>query len=464
MTDNVSYMKIDFSKLTSTSESETLELKESFSNEALESVGALANAKGGTIIIGVKNNGRVCGIPVGSNTLEEWAQKIQAKMQPRILTSMRIEKHDGKTVGIIKVDRSEVPVSVDGRFFKRVGRTNQLMSYQEIMYLVVACSNTSWDSQIEDRANVEDLDKTLINAFLKSLAKAGRRAVSTDDTWQETFEKLELLKNGEPTRAAILLFGTNVHRFFPSAYLKLGRFKTETEILDDNVFDGPLFEQIEKAMIWLKGHMKLKFLITEEVLARSSSGRREEEWEYPLATVREGIVNAICHRDYKVGTDTAIKLFDDHLVIWNAGTLPPGLTASDLLKPHKSFPHNKLIAQSFYNTGIIEKWGSGTTRMVAELKQASLPAPDFDVSSPYSFRLTLSHNPQGTNQSSELNDRQLKALEHLKQHRRLTSVEYQQLVSTSYSTAKRDLADLASQGLVRKRGTGQSTEYLLTDS
>lgn len=231
--------------------------------------------------------------------------------------------------------------------------------------------------------------------------------------------------------------------------------------MDDNVFEEPLFEQIEKAMGWLKGHFKRKFIITDAALERTGTGQREQEWEYPLSTVREGIINAVCHRDYKADTDTVVKLFDDHLVIWNAGTLPPDLTAADLLKPHKSFPHNKLIAQAFYNTGIIEHWGSGTTRMAKELEAAGLPAPEFDTSSPYTFKLTLCQKAPQTKLAQKLNDRQRKALEHLAQNASMTNADYQLLNKVGKSTSHRDLAELVGRGLVEKRGTGKATEYLL---
>lgn len=119
-------MECELSKISGHSESESLELKESFSNEALETIGASANAKGRTLIVGVKNNGSIVDFTTGGNTLEEWAQKIQHKLHPRILTSISLKEHDGKTVGIITVPDSDVPVSVDGRINIRVGRTNQL--------------------------------------------------------------------------------------------------------------------------------------------------------------------------------------------------------------------------------------------------------------------------------------------------------------------------------------------------
>lgn len=396
-------MKINLAKLTGNSESETLELKESFSNEALESIGAFANAQGGTLLVGVRNNGKIIGVTVGANTLEEWAQKIQAKMQPRILTSMRVEEGSG----------------------------------------------------------LRDLDEKLIAAFLSKINQIGRRTVSTSDPWQETLEKLELLVDGKPTRAAILLFGTNVKRFFPSAYLKVGRFKTQTLIIDDIEFDGPLFEQLDQAMSWFKARLSLKFIITNAALEAGNLSTRGQEWEYPLSALREGVLNAICHRDYKIGTDTSIRLYDDHVEIWNAGTLPPALTVADLTKPHKSIPHNRLIAEAFYYTGDIEKWGSGTTRLAEELKQHNLQEPEFDASSPHFFKLTISKRLQQNKLSIELNNRQTKALEHLKTTKRLTSTEYQELNNTSKATAKRDLAILVDQGMLIKSGSGKLIEYML---
>ena len=150
-------MKIDLSKLNKNSESESLEFKESFDSKVLETIGAFANAIGGTILVGVRDDGHVTGILLGHNSLEEWAQKMQAKIQPRFLPSIVSHDHGGRTVVAITVDRSDSPVSVDGRFFKRVGRTNQMMSPEEVRQRLLATGNATWDSQLEERATMEDL-------------------------------------------------------------------------------------------------------------------------------------------------------------------------------------------------------------------------------------------------------------------------------------------------------------------
>ena len=115
-------MDVDLSRLNKNSESETLELKESFDAKALETIGAFANAQGGTLLVGVRDDGHVNGITLGANTLEELAQKMQAKIQPRFLPSIVPQIHNGRTVVAITVGRSDSLVSVDGRFLKRIGR------------------------------------------------------------------------------------------------------------------------------------------------------------------------------------------------------------------------------------------------------------------------------------------------------------------------------------------------------
>lgn len=454
---------ITLSALDKSSESQTLELKESFSNEALETIGAFANAQGGTLLIGVRDNGKIVGINLGAGTLEEWAQKIQAKIQPRVLPSITVEKENSAPVGVIVVQASRAPVSVDGRYYKRVGRTNQLMSYEEIEYRILESSQTSWDSQIEKDGDINDLDEALVTRFIDELNKEKRRPVHERD-WQQALEKLELTKGGKPTRAAILLFGKNARRFHESAYIRVGRFKSLIEIIDDNMFDGPLFEQLEAAMNWFRDRLQTRFVIDEAVLSAPENKlfQRDVVWEYPLAALREGILNAICHRDYKADLPIIIRLFDDHVSIENSGRLPPLLTPADLLKEHKSYPHNKLIAAAFYNTGAIEKWGSGTLRIADALKAQRQPAPQFDTNA-YEFKLTLYRSTGDKQIQLRLNERQIKALEYMRGNGKLTNSEYQALFGVSKPTASRDLAELAERGLITKVGkTGKGTEYIIS--
>lgn len=462
-------MKIDFAQLSRTSESETLELKEAFDTKAMETIGAFANAHGGTILIGVRDDGHVTGITLGSTTLEEWAQKMQSKIQPRYLPSIVPHVSNGRTIMVITVERSDTPLSVEGRFIKRVGRTNQIMSSEELRQRLLTSGASSWDSQIEERATMGDLDEQAIKQFISRVKECGRRMVPAKERISSTLEKLGLIENGTPTRAALLLLGKNPQRFYTTAYIKAGRFKSQTLIVDDKKFDGPLFLQLDTTMAWFRDRLETRLLIGSAKLPGLPSGslaERQDVWEYPLDALREAVANAICHRNYTSLATTTIRLYDDHLTIWNPGHLAFQLSPDDLLREHKSYPPNRLIAEAFYNVGIIERWGTGTLLIANALKVQRLPPPQFNIAAPDSFELLMrAGTPQPDRQASKFipNERQQKAIEFLQSHVGLTAAQYQNLFDASKATATRDLAELARVGLVVREGHGKGTAYRLPE-
>ena len=188
-------------------------------------------------------------------------------------------------------------------------------------------------------------------------------------------EKLGLIRDGRPTWAAVLLFGKRPQSPLTQATVHCGRFRTEIDIDDDRLIEGSLIEQIDETMDFLKKHINVRFVIT-------GKPRRDQIWDYPLEALREAVVNAICHRDYGDTADIQIKVFDDHIRIWNPGLLPYGMTFEELHKrTHASKPRNKFIAQVFYDLGIIERYGSGIHRILDACAVAGLPEPTFSESS-----------------------------------------------------------------------------------
>ena len=463
-------MKIDLATLTKNSESETLEFKESFESKVLETIGAFANANGGTILIGVRDDGRVLGIVLGRNSLEEWAQKMQAKIQPRFLPSISSHQFNGRTVAAIQVERSKSPISVDGRFYKRVGKTNQIISPEEVRQRLLAMGIATWDSQIEGTSTIKDLDEQAIEDFISAVRKTKRRAVPAKESAAVTLKKLGLTENGRPTRAAILLLGRNPQRVFMTAYIKAGRFKSPTDIIDDKEFHGTLFQQLDATMAWFRDRLQKRILIGSRKLPGLPQGKlaeRQDVWEYPLDALREAIANALCHRDYTSDGATMVRLYDDHLTISNPGHLFYKLSAEDLLREHDSYPPNKLIAESFYNIGLIERWGGGTLLIADALEAQGQSPPVFDVASPYTFKITvftLVHKQKSEIKMMGLNERQLLALDYLFKNQTITSAIFQELFEASKPTATRDLSELVNKGLIIREGkTGKGTNYRLAE-
>lgn len=448
---------MNLARVLSQGESETVEFKASFNDEALEAIGAFANAGGGWLLIGVESTGTISGVSVGKKTLEDWANRIQEATDPRLQPSIIRAEYAGKTVVAIRVEPVATgPVSVRGRFFRRVGRTNQRMSHEEIVQRLLNASGLSWDASVEPQAAWEDLDKGRIRDHVAVIRQTGRRPIPARASEREALQKLDLLAGARPTRAALLLFGKTPTRFYPSAFVKLGRFRSPTLIVDDREVSGTLLNQVEETMAWLRERLQTRFEVT-------GRPRREVIWEYPLEAVREGVINAVCHRDYLSTGNIQVRLYDDRLEIWNPGGLPAPLKPADLLRDHDSIPRNPKIAAAFFVAGLIEQWGTGTIRMAAALKEAGHSPPKFDAGTAGRFRVILREGPtiKARLQEMGLNNRQLQLIAYVREHGKITNRACRQLTGLSDEAARKEITGLLDLGILEQVGKGRSTAYVL---
>jgi len=438
-------------------ESETLEFKEGFDKECIETIAAFANTKGGTIFIGVADNGKIKGIQVGKRTPDDWINQIVQSIEPKITIKTERLTIEKKALIAFHISESRIkPVSFKGRYFKRVGSGNRQMSWENITKLVLESVNTTWDNLIEPGAALKDIDLEKVKKFVGLCNKTGRRPIPENETPLTTLKKLELIQEGKPTKAAILLFGKNPQRFCLQAILKMGRFKSKTIIIDDKEIYGTLFEQVEEAMLYFRDRLQTKFEFTGEP-------QRKVIWEYPLEALRETVINAVCHRDYLDSANIQIRIYDDHILIWNPGKLPPDLSLEQLKTDHPSRPHNRLIARAFFYAGYIEKWGGGTLKVIRECIDSGLPEPEFfeDMGM---FGVTFRKDILTEKNLSELglNDRQIKAVMYVKEKGKIANREYQETARTTKKTASRDLANLVDKKIFKQVGsTGKGTFYTL---
>lgn len=441
-------------------ESASVEFKTSFNDEAIEAVGAFANAHGGMVLIGIHDSGSVVGLSVGKKTLEDIANRIQEATDPRLQPSLSLISYNKKNIIIIHVAASSSsPVSVKGRYFRRVGRSNQRMSHEEIMQRLVTFKGVSWDSLPENTATLDDLDNGLIERFIQTVRKLGRRSIPEGNSAYEILRKLELIYDKHPTRAALLLFNKNPGSFFASAFLKMGRFRSPTIIIDDKEAHGAIIEQLDEAESWFRERLQTEFEISDQF-------QRKVKWEYPLEAIREAICNSLCHRDYTCNAHSQIRLYDNRVEFWNAGTLPASLTPELLYQEHDSIPRNRKIAETFYNMGLIERWGTGTTRMAEQLRAENLPLPDFH-SNNGRFRLIFHKNifTKEMLQKLGLSMRQIQAVLYVKEHGSISNTEYQAITKISKATATRDLMFIKEKNIFITEGkTGRGTTYKLKDS
>ena len=186
-------------------ESDHLEFKASFGKEAIETLSAFANHKGGVVLVGVDHSGKVVGAACGAESVQSWVNQVKQNTTPSIIPDVDLIALDGKQIAVIRIGEFPVkPVAFRDRYFKRVANSNHRLSLTEVANLHLQSLQLSWDSYSDERSMLIDLDRDKVQVFLQRVNEGGRTRL--DGEWQTVLEKLGYLKDGKPTHAAMLLF------------------------------------------------------------------------------------------------------------------------------------------------------------------------------------------------------------------------------------------------------------------
>jgi ATP-dependent DNA helicase RecG len=248
---------------------------------------------------------------------------------------------------------------------QQIAGANHQLSLSEITDLYMQSLQLSWDAYEAPRESLDALSIPKIERFIDQVNQCGR--FTLDNSPLLALEKLKYIVNNHPTWAALLLFAENPLRH----HIHIGRFKTPAMIIDDRQITDTLFEAVEQAMKFIVSYISVAFEF-------DGSLQRKERFAYPLPALREALLNAVVHRDYTNPSDIQIKIFDDRITLFSPGKLYGGLTVADLkTDTYQSHLRNKLVAEAFYLTKNIEKYGSGFIRIRKELE--IYPEASFDV-------------------------------------------------------------------------------------
>ncbi len=442
-------------KLIKKGESKTAEFKETFDNKTIETAVAFANTRGGHIFIGVSDKGAKKGVQIGKETLIGWTNKISQGTQPRIIPEIESSEIEDKTIAVIQIKEFPIkPVSTKGRCYRRAGNSNRLMTPQDIAEMHLHSTGTSWDKTPAPDTTMSDIDHEKIKRYIRRSRDAGRRDVG--DREETLDQKLELVKKGKLTWAALLLFRKDTKYLRSQGLVHCGRFKEETIVIDNRMIEGTIVEQIDETMDFIRKNISVKFVIT-------GKPQRDEVWDYPLEAIRESIINAVCHRDYTMPSNTEVRIYDDRLAIWNPGGLPLGITMDDLFKPHGSVLRNKGIGAVLYDMGLIEQWGSGIGKMQNLCTNAGIPKPVFrEFQQGFQVEFSKDIYTEEYLSGLRLNERQIKAVMYVKERGRITNKEYQELTNVSRQTATIDLSEMVKKNILERIGkAGKGIAYQL---
>jgi len=439
-------------------ESQTYEAKQSVGErrEIVQTVAAFATAQGGLVEIGVSPDGSVVGVDIGQSTLENLANDIRQNTDPRQGPSVAVDRRDGRQVIRLYVPESgDKPVAAFGVPYKRVGPSNHRLSMTEVRHLIAETGVGRWEDHICERATMADISRDAIARFLDRTRRAGRLDDISAEASEETLRRLGVASDDGLKNAAIALFGEDPTRFFPQLAIKCAVFRgvQSVDFVDELTREANILAQIESALGFIDRNMRHAIKFT-------GAAQREDHWDYPLEAVREAVVNAVCHRDYENTGHVQVRMYDDRLEVWNPGMLVPGLTVEALMGTHTSQARNPAIAGCLYRAGHIERWGTGTNRMIRECVEALAPAPVFAENTASSaFVVTLGKTARPA--EHRLTERQAQVMDYVREHGEITQTTHKELTGVGSTAAKNDLRALVELGLLRRLGGSRSIRYVL---
>ncbi len=346
-------------------ESQNVEYKQSWKDDYLKWICGFANAQGGTIYIGIDDNGNVCGVKDSKKLLEDIPNKVVNYMG--IVVDVNLQHQDKLEYIAISVESSNVPVSYRGKYYYRSGSTMQELNGVALQQFILKKMGHTWDDITNDNATIDAIDREAIDYFLKNGYENGRvKKDELDAPTEDVLLNLHLLSDtGKLKNAALLLFAKVPQRYFTCVQFKIGRFgHSESDLIIQDVIEGNIIQMADRVVDVLKS----KYLTSP---IRFEGMRRIEKLEVPEEALREILYNAIAHKDY-MGAPIQMRVWDDRVEIWNEGGLPEGYTPATLLAQHSSRPRNKNIANVFFKAGFIDAWGRGYKKILEGFEAAGL--------------------------------------------------------------------------------------------
>lgn len=460
--------------LIKTGDGEQLELRANASNEtAARVVCGFLNGEGGQLLIGVDEKGEVVGVNNPEKTVVKLQEFLVRKIVPEAPVSVYLESYRGKEIVSVKVwGGSNKPYVYDGSIYYRRGSATVKASSGEISELIRNRQQTEihWERQPALGVELEDLDAGEINATIEAAAKNGRAKENRHDI-MDFLSYYGLFANGHFTNAAVVLFAKNPGRFLPQSRVRvsfLPEGKTGATFQDDRLLEGNLFKNFDAVQEFFYKHLEMRRKFSD------TKWQRQDDLQYPLIALREGVLNALIHQDYSnVSGSTAVIIYEDKLEITNFGSL--SLKPAELKKSHLSLPVNPDIAQIVFLRGYIEKIGRGTIKIIAACKQAGLKAPAWTTDS-NTVKLTFLGDTKNYNVidgvidgaidgvTEDVRTKLKQILTMLIENEGLRAVHLGERVDIPVSSLERYIKQLREAELIEFRGSPKTGGYYLSKS
>src|ERR1043166_181311 len=424
--------------------------------ESARILSGMANADGGTLLLGVESDKSVTGIPHDATELRIIGQApLQLLHPPLSSTFERVQLGNLLVVKFEVAAKFEVSQAFGGRSFYRCAAETVSLPSEQIQSLKEAKKSVAYERQEPLNATWDDLDPAIMESF-------SSRLDSLQDAQTALSRTYRLVDNSgkepRPNMAGLLLFARDPISWHSRCGIDFVKFDgierrhgAALNIVKRIRFESPLLFLIDEAVGRIKEHIR------ERTILHALFFR--ERLEYPNFAWQEALVNAVAHRDYAItGACVEVWMFDDRIEIRSPGLLPPPVTIEHL-QQRKSvhFSRNPLIVRVLADHGYLRESGEGIPRMFQEMEQHGLRGPEFSTEG-FSFVVTLRNTPvydeatvRWLNQfaPAQINFRQRRLLAYAYCPSKIFSTtEYERVAEVDRDTAYREIRSLMKNGIV----------------
>lgn len=449
----------------------TIEFKERYTSKIDRDIVAFANSKGGLLLLGVDDKGKVVGEKL-TNKMKAEINAIARNCDPSIHIKKISQLENIVVVEIAEGD--EKPYGSSSGYYRRLDAVTQKMTQREVRSFFRETDDISFEDILCRDLSLKDISLKKIKSFLQEanmsykISKANLASFLTS---------LSIYRKDKINNAGALMFASKVAKLIPHAESIFASFKgtDKTNIYDRNDVKDDILIQFNEAVAFLKKHLNVRSEIR--------GFDRFDIYEIPLDALREAVVNAIVHRNYAIkGTSIYVRIFDDRVEIENPGGLPGGITKRDFGK--SSVRRNPIIADLFHRMGKVERMGSGIERMRDLMREAGLKEPVFEMDA--FFRVTFYRDPRyslkaeriqkageskekstekglGEKLGEKLGENQNRILEIITKNKFVTIPELSRMLGISTTAVENNLAKLKVKNILKRIGPDKGGYWEIVD-
>ncbi len=426
-------------------ESNTIEFKREYVNDLYKEIIAFANTSGGTVYIGIEDDGTVCGV----ENVNDTQMRCTDNIRPDVMAFVDIKPivSEGKNVLQITVNKGSMApyyaqskgIRPEGVFVRR-GTASAPATQTEILNMIKDVSTAYEDARaLEQNLTFIEAQRQFDNAGL-SFGEMQQRSLGI------------IGRDGCYTNLAYLLSDQCGYK------IKFAVCEGDSKEVfrDRHEFTGSLFRQIDDVMRIIDANNRLSS-------PKINNVRREDHREYPVEAIREALLNAVIHRDYAMNGDTLVSMFSDRIEFISLGGLVRGVEMADVMMG-VSYLRNRKLADIFYRLHLIETYGTGIVKIKKSYGGQS-KQPVFECW-PNSFKVVLYKTDCDIAESgsdivkAECVNREETIEKFVAEHGEIIRRDVEKLLNVSSATATRILSKMVEEGKLKRVGDARNVKYV----